>query len=81
MSDDMFGGFDPLDILMKQQHKTNQLEQNIKQLAIAFNDRSELLEQMVNTLKMVNDRLVNIEMELERINSDIGRLYLSRDPR
>jgi predicted nucleic acid-binding Zn-ribbon protein len=73
--------FDPLDILMKQQHKISQLDTNIKQLAVAYNSRNELLDQMVENLKQLNDKVYLLETEVQRLNGDVGQLYLQRLPR
>lgn len=73
--------FDPLDILMKQQHKISQLDTNIKQLAVAYNSRNELLDQMVENIKQLNDKVYLLETEVQRLNGDVGQLYLQRLPR
>jgi len=73
--------FDPLDILMKQQHKISQLDTNIKQLAVAYNSRNDLLDQMVENLKQLNDKVYLLETEVQRLNGDVGQLYLQRLPR
>jgi predicted nucleic acid-binding Zn-ribbon protein len=73
--------FDPLDILMKQQHKISQLDTNIKQLAVAYNSRNELLDQMVENLKQLNDKVYLLETEVQRLNGDVGQLYIQRLPR
>lgn len=73
--------FDPLDILMKQQQKISQLDTNIKQLAVAYNSRNELLDQMVENLKQLNDKVFNLEVDVQRLNADITQITLGRLPR
>jgi predicted nucleic acid-binding Zn-ribbon protein len=70
--------FDPLDILMKQQHKISQLDTNIKQLAVAYNSRNELLDQMVENIKQLNDKVYQLEVETQRLHADITRLTIGR---
>jgi predicted nucleic acid-binding Zn-ribbon protein len=66
---------------MKQQHKISQLDTNIKQLAVAYNSRNDLLDQMVENLKQLNDKVYLLETEVQRLNGDVGQLYLQRLPR
>jgi predicted nucleic acid-binding Zn-ribbon protein len=73
--------FDPLDILMKQQHKITQLDTNIKQLAVAYNSRNELLDQMVENLKQLNDKVYNLEVECQRLRADVTQITIGRLPR
>jgi predicted nucleic acid-binding Zn-ribbon protein len=73
--------FDPLDILMKQQHKISQLDTNIKQLAVAYNSRNELLDQMVENIKQLNDKVFNLEVECQRLRADITQIHMGRLPR
>lgn len=70
--------FDPLDILMKQQAKINQLDQNIKQLAVAYNSRNELLDQMVENMKVLNDKVYNLEVETQRLRADVTQIQIGR---
>jgi chromosome segregation ATPase len=81
MSEDMFGGFDPLDLLMTQQAKSDQLDKNIKQLAVAFNARNDLIEQMVENLKMLNDKVYQLEAEVQRLHGEITKIHIGRLPR
>ena len=73
--------FDPLDILMKQQHKISQLDTNIKQLAVAYNSRNELLDQMVENLKQLNDKVHALEVETQRLRADVTQITIGRLPR
>ena len=73
--------FDPLDILMKQQHKISQLDTNIKQLAVAYNSRNELLEQLVENVKMLNNKVQDLEVETQRLRADITQITIGRLPR
>ena len=73
--------FDPLDILMKQQHKISQLDNNIKQLAVAYNSRNELLDQMVENLKQLNDKVHALEVETQRLRADVTQITIGRLPR
>jgi predicted nucleic acid-binding Zn-ribbon protein len=70
--------FDPLEILMAQQHKISQLDTNIKQLAVAYNSRNELLDQMVENIKQLNNKVYQLEVETQRLNADITRLTIGR---
>lgn len=81
MSEDMFGGFDPLDILMTQQAKTSQLDQNIRQLAIAFNARGDLIDQLVENVKALNNRVQQLEVTTQWQEAEITRLHMGRLPR
>lgn len=73
--------FDPLDILMKQQAKISQLDQNIKQLAIAFNSRTDLLDQVVENMKMLNTKVHDLEVTSQYQEAEITRLRMGRDLR
>ena len=82
MSDDMFNnGFDPLDILLQQQQKTGQLDNNIKQLAIAFNSRNDLLDQLVENVKMLNTKVQELEAVTQWHEAELTRLRLGRELR
>ena len=81
MSDDMFGGFDPLDLLMTQQAKTSQLDQNIRQLAVAFNARGDLIDQLVANVQQLNTRVQNLEATTQWQEAEITRLHMGRAPR
>ena len=70
--------FDPLDILMKQQHKISQLDNNIKQLAVAYNSRNDLLDQIVANLQQVNQKVYELEVTTQKQEADITRLHMER---
>jgi predicted nucleic acid-binding Zn-ribbon protein len=70
--------FDPLDILMKQQHKISQLDQNIKQLAVAYNSRNDLLDQLVANIQQLNNKVYELEVTSQKQEADITRLYMER---
>ena len=73
--------FDPLAILMKQQHKISQLDTYIKQLAVAYNSRNELLEQLVENVKMLNNKVHALEVETQRLRADVTQIHIGRLPR
>lgn len=73
--------FDPLDILMRQQHKISQLDNNIKQLAVAYNSRNDLLDQLVANVQQLNQKVYDLEVTTQRQEADITRLCLGRDLR
>jgi predicted nucleic acid-binding Zn-ribbon protein len=73
--------FDPLEILMTQQHKISQLDTNIKQLAVAYNSRNVLLDQMVENLKQLNDKVHALEVETQRLRADVTQIHIGRLPR
>ena len=58
--------FDPLEILMSQQQKISQLDTNIKQLAVAYNSRNVLLDQMVENIKQLNNKVYELETQLQQ---------------
>jgi predicted nucleic acid-binding Zn-ribbon protein len=70
--------FDPLDILMKQQHKISQLDQNIKQLAVAYNSRNDLIDQLVANVQQLNQKVYDLEITTEKQEADITRLCIER---
>jgi len=71
--------FDPLDILMQQQHKTNQLDQNVKQLVIAYNSRNDLLDQIVENLQILNNKVNDLEARVQRQEAEITQLHIGRN--
>ena len=81
MSDMYNNDFDPLDILMKQQHKISQIDQNIKQLAVAFNARSDLIEQLVENVKMLNTKVHELEAVTQWHEAELTRLRMGRELR
>lgn len=70
--------FDPLDILMKQQHRIGQLDQNIKQLAVAYNSRNDLLDQVVENLKQLNTKVHALEIQNIQLSAEIEQLRAGR---
>lgn len=66
--------WDPLDILLKLQHKINQAEHTLKQVAVAFNDRAEVIDRQTEMIVNLQTRLLELEKAVVNQQQEITRL-------
>jgi ABC-type transporter Mla subunit MlaD len=70
--------FDPYEELLRLQHKIVTIEGSIQQIAIAFNDRSNLLQQIVDNQTKLIDQLNLQDQQLNMMHNRIRLLEAAR---
>ena len=70
--------FDPYEQLLRAQHRIATIEGSIQQIAIAFNDRSTLLQQIVDNQEKLIDQLNLQDQQLNMMHNRIRLLEAAR---
>ena len=70
--------WDPLDILIRIQNKVGQMEQNFRQVAVAFNDRGEMIDKQTEIIIELQKRVLELERAVVNQQQRIEQLSIGR---
>ena len=70
--------WDPYEELVRLGQRVNQIDHNIQQIAIAFNERSTLLQQIVDNQEKLINQLNLQDLQIEKMHNRIRLLEAAR---